>query len=47
MKILPVGVELFLAVGWTEGQTDTHIEKTNMMKLTVTFRNFANTLRNG
>jgi len=44
MKIRPVGAELFLAVGRTEGQTDTHIER-NMMKLTVAFRNFTNALK--
>ena len=35
MKIRPVGAELFHAGRRTEGQTD-------MTKLTVTFRNFAN-----
>ena len=35
MKIHPVGAELFHADGWTDGQTD-------MMKLIVAFRNFAN-----
>jgi len=39
MQIHPVGVELFHAGGWAGGQTD---KRTNMMKLTVAFRNFAN-----
>jgi len=44
MEILPVGAELFYAkdgrrVGGTDGRTD-------MKKLTVTFRNFANDPRN-
>jgi hypothetical protein len=35
MRICPVGVELFHADGQTDGQTE-------MMKLIVAFRNFAN-----
>jgi len=36
LKICPVGTELFHVGGGTDGQAD-------MMKLIVTFRNFANT----
>jgi hypothetical protein len=35
MKTRPVGAQLFHAEGWTDGQTD-------MTKLIVAFRNFAN-----
>jgi len=37
MKICPEGAELFHADGGTDRQRDRH----NMMKLIVTFRNFA------
>jgi hypothetical protein len=39
MKIRPVGGEMFHAGGWTDGHTD-------MTKLTVAFRNFANAPNN-
>jgi len=39
MKIRPVGVELFHADGRTDRQTEI---RTDLTKLTVTFRNFAN-----
>ena len=39
MKFLPVGAELFHPEGRTDAQTD-------MMKLTVAFRNFANAPKN-
>jgi hypothetical protein len=39
MKIRPVGAELFHAGGRTDGQTD-------VTKLTVAFRNFANAPKN-
>jgi hypothetical protein len=47
MQIRPVGAELFLANGRTDGQTNkqthTHTNKqTNMTKLIVAFRNFEN-----
>ena len=38
LKILPVGAELFHADGRTDGQTD-------MTKIIVAFRNFANALK--
>jgi hypothetical protein len=45
MKIRLVGAELYFADGMTDGdrQTDT---QTDMVKLTVAFRNFANALKN-
>jgi hypothetical protein len=42
MKIRPVGAELFHAKG-TEGRTE---RRTDMTKLIVTFRNFANASKN-
>jgi len=42
MKIRPVGAELFYADGRTDGTTD---RWTNMTKLIVAFRNFANALK--
>jgi hypothetical protein len=39
MKIHPEGAEMFLADGHTDGRTD-------MMKLIVTFRNFAKVPKN-
>jgi hypothetical protein len=39
MKVCPVGAELFHADGRTDGQTD-------MTKLIVAFRNFANAPKN-
>jgi hypothetical protein len=41
MKIRPVGAELFQAGGRADGQTET-----DMTKLTVAFRNFANAPKN-
>jgi hypothetical protein len=43
IKILLVGPEFFHADGRTDGRTDTRTERqTDMTKLTVAFRNFAN-----
>jgi hypothetical protein len=47
MKIHPVGVELFHADGRTEGRADVRTDRrtygwTDMTKLIVPFRNFAN-----
>jgi hypothetical protein len=42
MKIRPVGAE-FHADGWTDGETD---RQTDMTKLIVSFRNFANPYNN-
>ena len=39
MEIRPVGAELFQTDRWTVGQKD---ERTDMTKLIVAFRNFAN-----
>jgi hypothetical protein len=44
MKIRPVGAELFHADRQTEGRTD---GQTDVMKLIVAFRNFANALKTG
>jgi hypothetical protein len=43
MKIRPVGAELFHADRQTDGRTE---GQTDMTKLTVTFRNFANAPKN-
>jgi hypothetical protein len=43
MKIRPVGAELFDAKGGTDERTD---GRTGMMKIVVTFNNFANARRN-
>jgi len=45
IKIRPVGTELFHADGLTEGQTGRQAD-TDMTKLIVAFRIFANTLKN-
>ena len=39
MKIFPIEAELFHEDRQTDGRTDRQIEKTNMTKLIVTFRN--------
>jgi Fe-S-cluster formation regulator IscX/YfhJ len=43
MKILPVGAELFHAHENRDGRTD---RQTDMTKILVAFRNFANALKN-
>jgi hypothetical protein len=45
MKIRPVGADLFHADGWTDGRTDRQ-RLTDMTKLIVAFRNFANAPNN-
>jgi len=43
MKINPVDAELFYADGWTDGRKDEQTDRqTDMTKLTVAYRNFAN-----
>ena len=42
MKIRPVGAEFFLC-GWADGQAD---RRTDLTKLIVAFRNFANASEN-
>ena len=51
MKIRPVGADMFHAGGRTDGVTDCQTEgrterETDMTKLTVAFRNFANAPKN-
>jgi Fe-S-cluster formation regulator IscX/YfhJ len=48
MKIRPVGAELFHADGQTHRQAEGRtVRQTDMKKLIVTFRNFANAPKNG
>jgi hypothetical protein len=44
--IRPLGVQLFHAARWTEGQTDGRTDKQTDTKLIVAFRNFASALHN-
>jgi hypothetical protein len=44
MKILPVQIELFHAEGRTDGRREER--QTDMTKLMIVFRNFANALKN-
>jgi hypothetical protein len=47
MKICPVGAELFYADGRTDGQKDEQTDRlTDMTKLIIAFRNFANATKN-
>jgi len=43
MKIRPLRADLFLADGWTDGETD---RQTDITKLNVAFRNFLNPSKN-